>query len=636
MYEGIPDETLLANLRKKHYPDLSVEKFMQAIDMDTTRKELDPTKGMSTGELFQAGVGKASNDVIRSVRRAGNTFGLGDYTQAEALADEKREQPLMNTTAGTTGNVLGTIGLTLAPGLGLQTKLAQGGAKLATRLPKTMQGVAQTANPYVATTLSGVPIGAVTKPTDMTGGALEGAFAGALGEGLSRVGAAGYKGIKGAIEPLYETGRRRILNRAVDRFATDAAAADKAMANPPILVRGSTPTLAEITQDTGLANLQRSAQTVSPDVAAAIEASSQRRAKAYTDQLRNIAGSKERREALEQARASNTQPYYDRAVKEGLNATPEQVVTLEGLLERPSFKEAMNRGARMAKDEGKAVSTPLKVTTTPARVEYDPALMNYKSIPEETTMTGGRVGMNQLMNAKTGLDDMIGSAMREGNTNQARILLGLKNEAMGVMGDISPSYRAANQLYSDLSAPINRMEAGEAFYKKAVPALNDQSPNPTRMRMEAYANALREGDETVQKALNMPGAKMEDVFYPHQIEDMTNIAKDMGRYNRANELGAIGGSKTAQHLAGQNLVQSVLGPMGVPGGVVNTSVGRALSAAGNTIGLAAGNKTEKLLGEMLTDPETYRIIRSTKDPRTWAESIQPYGAQLTIQADVNK
>ena len=226
--------------------------------------------------------------------------------------------------------------------------------------------------------------------------------------------------------------------------------------------------------------------------------------------------------------------------------------------------------------------------------------------------------------------------MIERNNNHAGSLLSLKNDAKGEMTDISPAYGTANQLYADLSAPINRMQAGEAFYKKAVPALNDYSINPTRMRMEGYSNALREGDKTVQSALNMPGAKMEDVFYPHQLEDMTNIAKDMGRYSRASELGAIGGSKTAQHLAGQNLLESVTGPLGIPRGVVNTSVGRALSGAGNTIGKFSGNKTEKLLGEMLTDPETYRIIRGTKDPRTWMESLQPYGAQLAIQADVNK
>jgi hypothetical protein len=69
--------------------------------------DVDPTKGMSTSDKFFAGVGKGMTDVVRGV---GQAVGLVD--QSEIDESKKRDAALMNTTAGTVGNIAGTVAAT--------------------------------------------------------------------------------------------------------------------------------------------------------------------------------------------------------------------------------------------------------------------------------------------------------------------------------------------------------------------------------------------------------------------------------------------------------------------------------------------------------------------------------------------
>jgi hypothetical protein len=67
-------------------------------------KKINPTEGMSTGEKFLAGVGKGFVDIGRGV---GQRVGLVD--QKDIDESRQLDAPLMDTTAGTVGNVAGQV-----------------------------------------------------------------------------------------------------------------------------------------------------------------------------------------------------------------------------------------------------------------------------------------------------------------------------------------------------------------------------------------------------------------------------------------------------------------------------------------------------------------------------------------------
>jgi len=78
---------------------------------EADRKLYDPTVGMSQFERGAAGLGKAASDAWLGIRS------LTGNASPEEVADRRRlDAPLMDTAAGFGGNVLGQIGMALAPG----------------------------------------------------------------------------------------------------------------------------------------------------------------------------------------------------------------------------------------------------------------------------------------------------------------------------------------------------------------------------------------------------------------------------------------------------------------------------------------------------------------------------------------
>lgn len=84
-------------------------RFEQEQAQKTKQPTYNPTEGMSGSQKFFAGVGKAMTDMGRGV---GQTLGL--VSRQDVEESRKLDQALMNTGAGTAGNIVGNIA-TLAP-----------------------------------------------------------------------------------------------------------------------------------------------------------------------------------------------------------------------------------------------------------------------------------------------------------------------------------------------------------------------------------------------------------------------------------------------------------------------------------------------------------------------------------------
>lgn len=133
----------------------------------------DPTEGMSGAQRFMAGVGKAMTDFGRGVRQY-LPESIGGLSDAEIAQARKYDQPLMNTTAGTIGNVAGNA-LMLAPTVAIPGANTVVGAGLAGALAGAMQPGVDTNERMANTVLGGVGGASVQKAMQGVGRVLGGA-----------------------------------------------------------------------------------------------------------------------------------------------------------------------------------------------------------------------------------------------------------------------------------------------------------------------------------------------------------------------------------------------------------------------------------------------------------------------------
>lgn len=100
MYSDVNDEQLVLAVRKKFYPDMPLQQFLQRIEFQAP----DPTEGMSGLDKFRAGFGKAFADVGRGVGQLVGAVDRNDVTEARRL-----DAPLMRSGSATAGNFLGNV-----------------------------------------------------------------------------------------------------------------------------------------------------------------------------------------------------------------------------------------------------------------------------------------------------------------------------------------------------------------------------------------------------------------------------------------------------------------------------------------------------------------------------------------------
>lgn len=602
MYGDLNDDQFLIGFRKKFYSDIPSSQFYNRIDYDTQR--VDPTAGMSTTDRLLAGAGKSFVDIGRSVKRLGNMVGIGDYDEAAAKADQELDRPLMNTTAGKVGKVGTDIALTLVPGLKGQQLITEGVKTGARVLPRAVQASTRAAAPYIGAAGSGAALGAITSPENMGEGAQFGALAGLGGEAGGRVLSAAYKGGKAAFEPLTEAGRNRVLKRTLERFATDPAKVRAASQAPVQLVPGVNPTLAEATMDPGIAQLQRGAAASSPDVASALAEARGRQVAGYRGVLDDLAGNDGKREFFESARDATADSLYSQARAGGLQMDDALQAQVGDLLKRPSVQSAVEQAKVLAKEKGIDITNP----------------------------SGSATG---LMYVDDALSDQIGSAARAGNNKLVAALRDTQDQLRSFLDEAAPAYGEARRTYAEMSRPINQMAIGQTLRDKALPALDDLGNGSlARVNANSYANALRNADRTAAQATGLRSATMANVLEPAQMDAVQGIGQDMARYASAQELGRVPGSPTAQYLGAQNVIRQFLGPLGIPQSAADSMIGRVASGLLDLPFRLTQSQTEQLLARALTEPGVAAKIMSTTDPKTIAEMLQPFAAQLAIQGQI--
>lgn len=607
MYKDVSDEQLLIALRQKFYPDVPMGQFARQVEFDTQR--VDPTKDMSWGEKFAAGAGKAITDTGRGLGQMVGAVSREDVADSRAL-----DASLMNTGAGMTGNVAGNIGMALMPG-----GVVAGAGKVASKVPQL--AAAAPALQAAGSTLlapksipAALAVGAgqgLVQPSTSTSETVLNTGVGSAASAFVPAAIRGGEVAKSFAEPFYEKGQAQILGRALRKSA--GAQADDALRNlreasapftgpqqgtPKTMmgeyVPGSLPTAGEAAQNPGIAALQRTASALDPsvmnDLAARQAANNQARSTLLTD----LSGADGRRMFMEEAREATANQMYGKARKVGVDMaalSPQAQANIADFQKRVP-KEIMDRARELAKIKG---------------IDLD----NESSVQ----------GMHWV---KKALDSKIGVAKRTGDDEMARAYMGLKEDLLKGMDEMSPLYQQARKTYAEMSKPINEMEVIDSIRTSAT------APLTGKVQPAAYARAL--SDRTAQNVTRMPTATLENSVGQQSRQSLDALKDDLARENFANTAGRGVGSDTVQKLAYANMLDksglpTFIRDMG-PAGVVGNVMGRAADLGYKR----ANDEMSRKLARALLDPQdTASLMESgmvTPQMQALIEGLKRSGAAV--------
>lgn len=578
----------------------------------------DPTG--SFAENVDIGFGKAFSDLGTGLKQLGlaaaDQIPGVDLTQRRAdlrtkIDEQKRlDEPLMRTGGGITGNVGGVIASMLAPfgvlGVGAKGAQIAGNANTANRLMQLSRATT-IPNTVRAATAQGAAYGAATPtgtgdnpylPT-MIGGGL-GAFGQALPMGLGLI----TRGVHGAVLPFSNEGAEKIAARTFGRFAGDSGSFQNMSGE---MVPGSMPTIAEATEDPGVAILQRQLSDRDPQFAAALTERGEANNLARLNVLEGIAGTPEELAAARALREDTADVTYNRAMAadqmrrdlarteateraavstgEALPAMELATPGLRELTSSPTFRQAVEKAKTLAADKLVPIGDPL------------------------SNLTG-------LHYTKLALDQMVNEGKRSGsfgNTSE-EALIGLKERLLAEIDKVSPQYGTAKTVFQQQSGPVNRMEVGGEILRRATGGMTALE-NPM-VRLNPLAKMLSDIDAVAAGATDFRGAQGAQILGPENMNALTMVLRDLERAGALNK-GTARGSNTRQNFAMQNLLDQLAVPFGSTGErLTQSGVADALATTlGKIYGVSGREQAiQSIMQRMSLEPEYAREVLSRVPP----------------------
>lgn len=439
------------------------------------------------------------------------------------------------------------------------------------------------------------------------------------------------RGASALLEPFTNAGREKIAGRALNKAAGGEAdavisALETATGNTP----GFTPSVAQAANNSGISAFERTMRAIEPSAFNTLDKSQKI---ALLDSLQKIAKTPEersiaaairnekagelyrqafeadaaRRLATEQAQKAIPQTNHGLMVPSNAVQPPAvdlATPVLRDLQSRPLFRQAVNQARELAANRGVLIADPLQ------------------------SLAG-------LHYVKLALDDMAKpSALTPIGKNTYSAINDIRTQLSGELANISPGYGQARQTFAELSKPINQMDVGQALYERFVPALADNAAVPFKTRADAFANALRNGDELVRNVTGQKAATMQGTMTPEQIAALQGVAKD-SQMKAAAEMGGRGvGSDTVQKIAMSNLADRI----GVPNWLTNTKAGGVISRAGDILYGGTDDQIREIMARILTNPqEAARAMKAAKAGFPMSPTLEnaarlPYMAAPVISA----
>lgn len=354
-----------------------------------------------------------------------------------------------------------------------------------------------------------------------------GAVAGGITPSVLATGAdIGWRGLKSAVQPLFQSGREQIVGNAINQAASNPNAAMANLANPKEIVPGSLPTTAEAAQDYGIMGLQKAVKSqASPPFAE--RASQQNSARnllldSVAQHDAALASAKAERDAVTTPMRENSLS-LNQTVDAPLGYTDVRSVNnaIDGILSSPKgSREMVQKAMEWVKGRLNGITDPASLYEV--RKDINDAMQG-KFSGEASNL---RLAKGELKTVKDALDETIES---------------------GAQG-----YKDYLSKYREMSIPINQMETAQDIKSRVMLSAPDTNGYDF-ISQPKWSNVVQANREELAKTLD-----------PKQMQIMDSITADLDRGATLNNAAVRpAGSDTFQNLSLANMLGSFLGKSGM-------------------------------------------------------------------------
>jgi len=482
------------------------------------------------------------------------------------------------------------------------------------------------------------------------------------------------QGVKAAVEPFYESGRKAIIGRALDRAAGgQSPTAIQALERAKEIVPGSRPTVGQASQNAGLASLERAATSTSPEATVAAQMRTADQNYARSMMLDKVAGTPQMMADAVKNRKVATTPLIQRLSQSTAEVNPSRTVnlidkiikgspgrtqltdTLENVkkslyepypLEQRGKEawDALNALQKQrfgAKDIGaiRNARTVMDRVKT-GKIDVDEALSQLKGIagkhkdvsdalaavkdaikaPDQRLRSnaselyqGARKNMTDLLHAKAG----DGSKVNEAISRELSVVMKSLDHQIN---KAEPAYGKFLNKYSELSQPISQMKIGQAVSDKATNATGN-------VQLNALNRALT--DKTAQKATGFKRATLEKSLTPEQLGNMQAVKDDLVRAMTAQQMAGSAGSDTVKKLAYTNMIDRAGVPTFLREFAPTQTIGNFMARGADTVYGRANNEIAEELAQTLLDPKMAAQIMRQVGPGQYGKLVDMLTQQAT-------
>ena len=323
-------------------------------------------------------------------------------------------------------------------------------------------------------------------------------------------------------------------------------------------VPGATPTAAEAAAGTGVAGFQQMGKSAADVLQTEYKAREAEKGAALTGAIQEVGQTPE---ALAQAKALRA------ATGEANYAAADKVLAstdagYSALLDRPAMRAALTKARELAANKNKTFqigeNAPEQTISSPI-LNAQGAPMGQTVIPAQVAELPG----TSIQYIKQAFDDLINDPNAAGfKGNEARAIIGVKNEFLKWAESKNPAYAEARAIFADQSKPVNQMQIGQYLEKKFTPTLGQGTAAD---RATVFANAVENAPGTIKKATGEDRFKtLTEVLDPEQIKILEDVQKDLARTAKSRYL-ASGPMKTefdvsraTSPLAGETILPNTL------------------------------------------------------------------------------